>query len=88
MTEETNQCAYIVDVFNPYNKKQNEKAVFKCKIHDKWIAVYKISCEWGQPVLDGWPADTSEFNFYYIYNTAKEAIDFLHELKQLEGIKF
>ena len=88
MMEETNQCAYIVDVFNPYNKEQNKNVVFKCKVYNQWWAIYRVKLEWARPILEGWPADASEFNSYHIYNTAEEAIDFLHELKQLEGMKF
>ena len=86
--EESSQYAYIVDVYNPYNKEQNNHVIFKCKIWQIWYAVFALKLSWGQPILDGWPADTSEFNSYHIYSTAEEAISFLHELKQLEGMKF
>ena len=86
--EETSPYAYIVDVYNPYNKEQKEKAIFKCKIWQTWYAVYAVHLEWSRPILDGWPADTSEFNSYHIFNTEEEAVSFLHELKQLEGMKF
>lgn len=77
--------AYIIDTYNPYNHKQNECAVYKCKINEMWLAVYAVELYFGEPILDGWPIDRSEFDKYHIYGTAREAKHYLSTLRDLEG---
>ena len=81
------QYAYIIDLYNPYNRKQCEQAVFKYKIRNAWWAIFRVLLNWGEPILDAWPANMSEYTSFHIYGTKQEAIDFLHELKRLEGLK-
>ena len=81
------RCAYIIDLYNPYHTQQNKHIVFKCRINNIYYGVFATELSWGQPILDGWPADTSEFNTYHIFPTKEEAADFLYELKRLEGLK-
>ena len=79
--------AYIIDKYNPNNKKQNEDAVQVFQLNGVYYAIFATELFWGEPILKNRPIDEENYNDYCIYSTLDEAKAFVHQLKELEGAK-
>lgn len=86
--EETEQKAYVIDIYNPNNTKKNEDAVFIFKLRTNWWAIFATTLSWGQPVFKNQTIeDEDEYDDFYVYETLDEAKAFVRKLKELEGAK-
>lgn len=86
--EETEQKAYVIDIYNPNNTKKNEDAVQIFKLNQSYFAIFSTSLSWGKPVFKNQTVeDEDEYDDFYIYETLDEAKAFVRKLKELEGAK-
>lgn len=82
--ESTEQKVYIIDLYNKFDAK-NTVSIFK--INDRWWAIKKVSLNWGKPQLNIIEENEDPYLHFYLYNTLEEAQQYVHSIKQFEGIK-
>jgi len=77
---------FIIDLYSPYQKNNNVIQVFK--IHGISYCIREINhFEWGQPQFPEKNID-DDFNCYHVYATKEEALQYIHDLKRIEGSRF
>lgn len=75
------QYIYIVDVYSPY--QHNDDVIYRFIYHNQWWCVRKTLLEWGTPVRESFIDEGTPI--FKLYNTEKEAMAFVHELRKGEG---
>ena len=73
---------FIVDVYNKYLNPETVRQIFK--IHDEWYCIREVTLNWGKPKLNYYDDDFLDF---HLYDTYKEALEYVHYLKRLETSK-
>ena len=82
--ESTEQKVYIIDLYNKFDAK-NTVSIFK--INGRWWAIKKVSLNWGKPQLNIIEENEDPYLHFHLYNTLEEAQQYVHSIKQFEGIK-
>ena len=78
--------AYIIDTYDPYNSKANENVVYTFHLYGGQFCIRATSLSWGRPILKNQSVEESDFINYHIYDTLEEAMQYVHELKKIEGV--
>ena len=76
-----NNLVYIIDLYSPYRDK-NITETFR--INDQLWCIKPVGLEWGLPVLPIQVTDDApEPQDFHIYNTYKEAKNYIERLKKI-----
>lgn len=87
-SQSTNQTAFIVDVYDPLNKKANSNIVHLFLVNERYWCIREVPLEWGVPQLQNQSIEEMDDPMTFkIYSTLEEAKEFARELRQLEAMK-
>lgn len=74
------KLAYIIKTYNRYNKWDREHAAHIFTINDMPYAIMSVGMDWGLPQV---PEYEERPEVYHVYETKKEAMEFVQLMRQL-----
>ena len=75
--------AYIIDLYNKWDRWDREHSVYKFQLNERWWAIKEVELEWGLPILPSYTDKDLHPEDYIVYGTQEDAMNFIFNLRQL-----
>lgn len=77
--------AFIIDTYNRFDQFDREHSRYVFQVNETWYAIKEVYMKWGRPKLPLRLGTEKENESYKIYDTYKDAMEFVHLMKGLNA---
>ena len=77
------KMAFIIDTYNRMDQWDQEHSEYVFEINGNWYAIKSVRLEWGFPVLPMRLEEEKKVEWFRVYESMDEALQFVFQLKTL-----
>lgn len=75
--------AFVVDLYNKYDRWDREHSVYKFEINGQWYAIKEVEMDWGLPQVGCRVDQDMHPEHYFVYSKYEDALKYVYMMKQL-----